>query len=362
MVIKKSLLLFVFLLNLTFVVASIGVSPGIYEVDFKPNLNQVFHFEFFSDIDSNLKIYAQGDLAQYIELSTNELSGSGGVNVLLSLPSQVDIPGVHNILVGAEQTSSDSAGLRIVGNIRGVIKVKVPYPGKYAEIDFSTINANAGEDVMFTVNLKNLGKEVISSNSYIEIYDFGGNKKTTLYLGSNILNPTESVRLSSELKTKDYAAGNYKAIAVVEYEGKTIREEREFRLGELFVGIFNYTNELVRDKINRFDIDVESSWNDPIDNVFANVTILGYDLNFLTPSKGLKGFEKSKLTGYIDTSSIGSDKFQANIIVSYLGKKTEKTVDLTFNKKQNNKTYFFIGIVLALVLAWFVWRRYGSKK
>ena len=83
-------------------------------------------------------MYVEGDLAEYVTLNKDSLVGSGGVSASLALPIRIETPGTHVIYVGARQLPGEGGGIGIVGNIRGVIKVKVPYPGKYATVSFTT--------------------------------------------------------------------------------------------------------------------------------------------------------------------------------------------------------------------------------
>lgn len=50
------------------------------------------------------------------------------------------------------------------------IDVFVPYPGKYAEIDFGVSNINKGELLPYTLKIDNLGKEDINAKVDIKIY------------------------------------------------------------------------------------------------------------------------------------------------------------------------------------------------
>ena len=363
MVIKKGLVFIFCTIFFTFsVFASIGVSPAYHEIEFSPNAKYVLTFNFFTDGDSKLRLYTAGDLTEYAELSKKSLKGSGSVNVLLTLPDEIKVPGTHRLLIGAEQVVEEGTGVAIVGNMRAVIRINVPYPGKYAEVEFEAKNANAGQPVDFHVKINNLGKEYLVVKANIEIYDSTGKKLDTLPGGSFLIESSASKEFTTQLDTKDYKAGNYKAVAVVEYDESSIREEKTFRLGELFVDIANYTSEVERDKINPFIIEAESFWNDPIENVYANVSIIDHDIRFLTPSSNIEPFGKATLRGYLDTSTIEGDTFKAKIILNYKGNSTERTVDVRFKKDINYLVYIIIAVVAITVIGWFIWKRRKKKK
>jgi len=165
----------------------------------------------------------------------------------------------------------------------------------------------------------------------------------------------------AKLDVSGYNPGNYRAVAQVKYEAGEVTAEDTFRLGELRIEILNYTQEFERDELNSFIVDVESLWNDPIRNVYANFSIVGGE-SALTPSIDLDGFTRGQLTGFIDTTGTEGDEFQGKITVFYGEGRTEKTVDLGFKKGGVN--YIWVGgIVLGvLVLAFVVWVIVKLKK
>ncbi|MBI2451577.1 hypothetical protein HYV50_00695 [Candidatus Pacearchaeota archaeon] len=350
--------LYFFLFSIIFILeyveaAPIGVTPAGYDVNFEPGLSQVFSFYFgIDDTSAKYEVYVLGDLSDYVKISRDELNGPGNVNVLLQLPDKIEKPGVHRIRVGINKIGGGQQGaISVVASVVGVIDVRVPYPGKYAEIQFSATNANVGEPVEFKLTISSLGHETILADSRVELYDSRGKKVDTIDMGTNEISSTETREIVKNVDTKNYAAGSYKAVAVVDYGGeKPASAEADFRLGELFVDIVNHTKEFERGKINKMDIQIESHWNDPIENVYGEVFILGYNIpSFLTPSVNLDKFGKAILTGYFDTTTIDKNKFQAKVVLRYKGKTTEKTVDLRF-KREVNKLAVGIMIVSLLIV------------
>jgi len=332
---------------------SIGVTPAFYEINFEPYLQKTFQFNFWIEGGAGLKIYANGDLADYVALSDNYLENSGLVNVVLSLPKEIEVPGMHRIQIGALETpKGDKEGVGIVGNVLGVIKVFVPYPGKYVETEFSAKDAKYGEVVEFALKILNKGTEEVSTNSYVEIYDSKDKLVKKIELGVNVIEKIGTRDLKARFDTIGQKVGSYKAIGIVEYAGKKVKKEQAFRIGELFIDITGYSKEFIRGKINKFDIEIESLWNDDIENVFAEVLVPDYNIKFFTPSASLGGFQKINLTGYLDTTSIPVevDSFRASINVYYVGKTTQKIVRLKIKKEIDYVLYGLIGIIALLGL------------
>ncbi len=347
------------------VYASIGISPAIYEVNFKPNLKQDFSFEILGDANMKFKIVAEGDLAQYTTLSAKRLNQPGKVTASLSLPNNIELPGVHTLYISAQQQSASNQGISLLGIVKGVIKVTVPYPDEYATVSLTATSANAGNPVNFKVKINNLGKNAISARTTIKIYDSHNRTISSLPLGTRSIESLQSAEFESELNTEGYAAGFYRAEAIVEYANKTASDEARFRLGELFINITSYSNNFLRDQLNRMDIGIESFWSDPIEGVYANVSILNYSINFQTPPSIVEGFQAAALTGYFDTTGIKENEFSAKITLFYKGKTTEKTVLLWFKKGPNYLLYgiiVLVALVVLLLLILFITKKIKEKK
>jgi len=349
---KKSLIfLFLILYICANVSASVSVTPARYEIDFIPNSKQVIPFNFATNQDLEFEVYSEGDLAKYVTLDKQTLIGGGAVLALIEFPAEIEIPGVHLLYIGARQRAKTGATVAITYNVRGLIKVKVPYPGEYAEMEFSTSNANANENVKFSLKVYNLGKASLTTNNYIDIYTSDTEKIERIDLGTKELMPSTDVVMTAELGTKDYKAGDYKAVAVVEYSDKSIKSEKAFRLGELYIAVIDTTNNFIKNKINLMGINIESFWNDPIENVYANISILNSDITFLTPSIRLEPWQKSSLSGFFDTTNLNSNSFKAKIILNYNNKTTEKIVDLKIKSEINYSIVILVAVILVLVIA-----------
>ena len=349
----------------------VGVAPAYYSIDFQPGLVKVFSFDFNTNQESELEVYLEGDLKEYAELSTTHLKGGGRVNVLLKLPQNIEKPGLHKLFIGAKQLTKEEKGtIGVSANVRAVIKVYVPYPGKYAELDFSAKSANAGEPIEFRLKIFSRGKESINTLSRIEIYDFEDKKVGELNLGETLVEAGSFKEIVKKWNTEGYSPGKYTAVAVVRYgsdDSQTATAKREFRIGELYIDIVNYTKVLEREKINKFEIVVESFWNGVIDNVFANVTIPEYNIQFITPSSTLEPFEKKTLKGYFDTTPIDKEQFKAKIEVHYKGKVTEKEALLKFKRKIDYKIVvgaiiLALSVLTSIILIIILYRREHEKK
>lgn len=350
--------------------AMVGVTPGDYVIDFVPNFEGEFTFTFLLDEGIEAEVYVEGDLAQYVSLDKQKIVGSKPVTASLKLPEKIETPGAHRIFIGARQSSNSQGGLGIIGDVRGIVKVLVPYPGQYAEVSFEGTNANQGWPIDFLVTVNNLGKENLNVKVAINIEESEGKFIESLNLGEKFIETTQPAVFTSQLNTSNYKPGNYKATAVVSYGEKETEKEIIVRIGELYLGISNYTRAFEQDKINKIEIEVESFWNDPISNIFANVTILDYNLGFLTPSADISPWSKKILTGFFDTSEIKEKNFKANVTIHYQEKTTSEIIELELKDQMlfsRAVTYALIAAILALILIFAITvivllKRQGQKK
>ena len=317
-----------------------GVSPGSYQIDFQPNLEESFEFEFlFDDPNQEFELVMEGELKEYVDVE--KIPGSSKVVVNLKLPQKIEKPGPNRVKVGARAISGDkgseSSKVGISALVSGTIIVHVPYPGKYAEAQFSIENANAGEPVKYKMIIFSKGEENIVATPRIEIFDSENKSVETFNSESKMIETADYVEINSELDVSSYNPGNYKAVATIDYTGqeKPIVIEDTFRLGELSVSILNYTKEAERKKINPFFVEVESNWNDPLQNVFAEIEVVGSNITAKTPSVGLEGFRSTRLNGFLDLTNYESedDEFQVELKVNYQDKMTEEIVNVKFKEK-----------------------------
>jgi hypothetical protein len=355
-------LILIFLTSGVFAVS--GVSPGSYELDFEPLLEQEFVFKFIFDDGIKTQLYVEGALGNYVTLDKEELVGGGDVVVKLSLPSEVETPGSNLIRIGARQASEEKGGVGFVANVRGIIKINVPYPGKYVELDLKVPSANAGELVNISLDAASLGKEDVEISPLIQIFQ-DGDKIETIELGKAKITSSDSKSFSTILDTTNYLPGDYNVTALAEYEkGVFARDDDPFRLGELMVKILDYPIEFREDKIERFEIEVESLWNNQIEDLYAEVGVIGSDVSFITTSVGLRPWRKINLVGFLDTSDIDSEEFQVEIVLHYGGKTTSEVFSAKLILNYDYVPWLFSVVVLIIVgfLAWRIWIFSGHLK
>lgn len=323
------------------VFAALGVDPRSYEVDFEPGLTKNFSFDFVLD-NILTDLYIKGDLADYVSLNKNKISGNENVVVLLNLPLEISTPGINQIDI-------------VAGDVVAAIKIKVPYPEKFVELELSAPNVNAGEDVDINLKIINKGIKTMNINYILEIYKGDEKIETIKKTQNEFLNISKTLNYVVSLDTSNYPAGNYNAVALVNYDENIARTENLFRLGELSIRILNYTKVFRENKIDKFEIDVESLWNSDIKNLYAKVRILDSDVGFDTPIVRLNAWEEKTLEGFFDTKSVSNYNILANITLYYNDKSSSKIVELKILKGFDYVLYIVVLISL-IIVSFLVWR------
>jgi hypothetical protein len=333
-----------------------SVSPGSYSVDFEPGYSGDFSFEFGFSEGAEAELYVSGDLAEYVTLDKETLVGGGVVVATLNLPSELDLSGVNRIRVGALQKGNEDSGMGVVSDVRGIIKVNVPYPGSYIELDLKAPNANAGEIVNLSVEIFNRGEEDVTISSTIQIFKEGSLVENINLGNTNVALMTSTI-IESPFDSSGLSPGNYSAVVSGEYgAGLKVTEENPFRLGEIFVRIVNYSREFREDKLERFNIEVESYYNNLIGDLYAEVKVVGVaDAGFITPVGELRAWRVKTIEGFLDTSDIDSEDFQAEIILHYMDETTSETVDLKLDLTPDY-TFIFVLAGFFVVAGFLMWR------
>ncbi|MFH1710820.1 MAG: hypothetical protein ABH840_00745 [Nanoarchaeota archaeon] len=377
MKIKKGLSILVigvfifFILGCNNVHASLGLSPAIVETDFEPDLSFLVNFRVIgADSSQKLEVYAEGDFSKYVQFDKTNLTGVEGFTAYINLPLTAEKPGKNKLYIRVREVVEKSSGIGTRLEIGALILIKVPYPGKYAEIkSFSISDANEGEPVNFNLEVESLGAEEVYVAPNIKVYANDEMIEDINFDGRTI-NPRTSetfIRNSGE----NYRAGIYNATATVDYR-EIIKQNTSFRIGSLFVNITNWSSTFLAGKISEFKIDIESKWNDDIRNVYAEVNVSKDSTqvdSFKTPSIELKRWEKASLKGFFSSENLEKGVYDADITLFYEGKKTEKSVEISVvNPPVNTRLIILISgvcvvlVLLVVVIIYLLFRRNKNKK
>jgi hypothetical protein len=339
--------------------ASIGITPPKVEIDFKPNASYMVGFSVINvDPNQTFIVSLDGDFSEYAKVDKKFLKGAESFTVYIDLPKDGGIPGKKTIGVHVKENNNDSGGGGI-GTLLEIVPwivIKVPYPGKYGQIkSFFSSDANEGESFYFSLELENLGSEELEPNVNIEVYS--DNKLLDKYnLGSKIIETKSVSVFEKTVNINKYPAGTYNVIAYVRLNdpsGTIIKGKTTLRVGSLFVDVINWTKEAYKDKINPFDIEVESKWNNNIKNIYAEVNVTSENGTFVdffkTSPVSLDRWGKGFLNGFFNAENLIEGNYKANITLFYEDTHSGKVVDIRVVIPEIPKKEFIIPNYLIII-------------
>jgi hypothetical protein len=376
-------------------VHAIGVTPGRSTIDFEPGaevrktitINNNEHKSF------NAYVYAEGELSEYFTFDNEilvfrESDNSRQVTYTLKLPEELVPPGDHwgRIVImelPETETGTSSGDTKILATVAVVhqVRIKVPYPGTFLQLDMTVQEAVPGEDVKFFVKVFNLGTEDVSEvTASIDILGPTNQVIDTI--------ETDSISLKSMQKGElvgvweaDVNPGLYHATAIVRYDGEAGRVDKTFYVGNMIVDILDISvKDFTLGSVAKFDIYTESKWNQEIENVYAHMIIwdeFGNEVaDFKSASLDMQPFEKAHLYAYWDTEGIREGEYTARLSIHYAGRTTEREIRTSVGLNSINIDFAGAGavtheegileqypiiilvvVLIAINLGWFIYFR-----
>ena len=359
---KKEVYYLIFLLCVQSIYA-IGISPTYIKIDFKPNLVYESEFVIFSEGNQQIQLSLEGDFAKYITLDKKTLNGPGKVKVTIRLPQELNEPGDHAVLLSAKEVNNPGGTVGATVGILARIIMRVPFEGKYIlppELKISDTNVN--EATIAQVKIQSFGTENIENIfAQIDIFDFSRNKILSKITETQSLPSLKEITLQTLIDTTNFKPGTYNGEAIIFYEEKQEKTNQvQFKVGLLEVKIKNYTKEIIQDQINSFEIEIESGWNNPIEDIFAEVIIKDNEqTTFRTVNTILLPWEKKVIKGFVDATNKKEGIYPIEINLKYKDQTTTAQGMLIIKKQPfliKKETAFIILIIILIILTntrWF---------
>jgi len=303
---------------------------------FSPNLTKDFFYYyatnagFTQDYEMYVRMLDDSlvDLTPYVTLDhtidRNVPSGAlMPISALLSLPEKIDIPGFHEIRVGARETQNLGGGMmgvKTASEARIIIVVLCPYD--CASISFSAPNGNINESILFTFSIQNLGEHDMTAKGKVEVISPDNFVLDVIRTEEKTIKSTVTDNLIGILNTTNYKPGEYQAHAVLYWSKENVTEfNATFRIGNKYIRVVEYPKEFVKDAINKMQITVESGWNNPLQNMFAEVFVYDQFGNLLTSFKTISAdispWQQQTLLGYFDTTGLDYGSYPIKMHLNY---------------------------------------------
>ncbi len=340
-----------FLCLIFFILGSLNAySLGITarnSVQFEPGLDKDYTICIMNSKDYEFPVVMDvtGPLKDYITLSQDQFvlspSQTKCLTYNLHLPQSLDMYGSILTKIWARQGQVDeNGGLQVLVSIPHKLSVFVPYPDKYVTINLETEDVNENEPIQLLVRAKNYGdKDVKKANARIDVYgaDDYSNYIDSLYTATKPIASMETVNFPATLETTGLKPGYYKADATLFYDGNKTSASELFKIGTLLVRINNYTSVGYSGRINQFDIDIESRWNNKIEGLYGQAAFSGIKGSVTTPTVDIDRWEKTRLTGYLDLSGVAPGDYKGNITLHYGNETNIKSVVLSVLAKGSSQ-------------------------
>ncbi len=361
---KKGVLFGLIFLIFVSSVSAVGISPPKSIVYFEPNgVRSIdFYVVNMGDIDSRVKIFFDGELKDLIVWDEQTVDLNPGqkkdFNFLLNMPGSFDTPGDHRVDLIAQEIpiaeEDDGTFIGAVTSVTSPVFIRVPFDGPYLGARLNVDSSSVGQIVKLKIFLENLGSIPLNDfQGKIDIVNVKGETiKEITFVESLGLNEFKEVELLWD--SSGIESGVYVGKLLIEYNGKTVESESEFRMGDVFVKILDYQKNLITGKINNYIVKVGSEWNDVIEDVYVNLMINvgeeGY--NFKSTSFDLGAWEEREIKMFValddGISKLPAGEYDATIGVFY--EELSNSEDFVLQIKGNNSYLVMLGVGVVVIL------------
>lgn len=361
---KFSLILVAALILLLLVqsVNAMSLAPPSYKLPYEPGTHHKLQFVVYDTPGKFIGVDAIGPFKEYITLSeTSFVMGASGAHYFTAEFTMPELtkPGEYRTEIFVTESAPPGvSGVGATVALASLIKVRVPYPDKYADIKLEIGHIKAGELAHFVVKLFNYGIEMISrAGGNIEVFDSTNTTVATLTLSEAAeIAPNQDVQLVTDWDTTGTKLGEYRAVANVNYDEKSTSDEKTFKIGDILIEILNISvKEVQKDTIAKIPIEIESKWSEPIMNVYGIVHVSRERLGIAdvtTASVNVQPWSRATLEAYWSTTDLDEGIYDALVTVYYSNKTAESNTHIKIVSKEVfafNSEFLFIIVLVVLV-------------
>lgn len=369
--------LFIFLLICAATVTATTIGSDVpYDnrfVIFKPGAETSFAFSVGQARSVEAYIEADELLKPYVTLIDPQ-PGGGDRTVTVKIKFGNTLPpGEHTIHVGARELPPPGVkGIRTTTTVQTSIRVFSLSSEKSIRGSLEISDVNEGENVSFIVYVQSWTyQDITSVYADIDVEDTSNKKVATVRTNEIFLKSEERTSVSGVLDTQNMTPGVYNAKATIFYDGQAIVSRGTFKIGTLKVEVVSHTKELQAETLNKFEMNVQSNWNEPLENLYGEITLAGKTER--TPNINLEKFGDGVLSTYINTREAKTGEQPIKMKLFYAKKSSETTgqvrivqpLEPLIEKPVEVKpsfNYLYIALILLVVVnIILLWRRKKSK-
>ena len=274
--------------------------------------------------DFSVRVYASGDMSQYVGVNTKELVFSNDdaakvVEFTVKLPGTVP-PGesLAYIIVEEALQSSEPDVISSKVLLKHKIVIHGEYPDKYVEVD---LNFQEKPDAIRMVSVvENKGKEDIGTiKTTFRVNDQELNEHVLETVEAS-LKAKESKLLDAEIAKGIFGNGEYTISAVTTYDDFEIEQVKEMKIGKPEIDIAYFDKYFIEHKINPYSMDLENKWNKEIRNVFVDVDVKKDNKKideFRTKSVDIGSETTERINDYFDARDKDKGTYTFDMIVNF---------------------------------------------
>jgi len=353
-------------------VLALGIGPARFEYDFEPGLRGTETIYVFNDDSTEevVDLYVDGDLAEYVTLSTTTLTippkNNRFFTFSFTLPGTAPGEGKLDTRIGAVQTVARGEGNAVAKlAVEAQFWVYAPFEGKKLQTTLQASDVKPGDDVEFILGIENVGSEVVEGDPSITISK-DDEDVATIDLDPLTIQTRQEVELRETYPSTNLEDGTYTAVASVVYDGDTATAEDTFSVGGFIVRINDITHDpITRGTVARFDVEIESLWTQTIDGVYIVADVFSEDNvgSFTSQTTFLSAGEKKTIPMYWDTKDIVSGEYFIRFTLHYGDKTDVKDIDVVVGESLGfNLIIIIILIVILGGLLFLFWERKRKKR
>ena len=326
-------------------VMAVSIAPSRKVVDYTPGEYEG-NVRIINTYKESLRlgISAMGELAEHVTIEETVVNlksdeAEKTIYYTVNIPEGLE-SGTHEIKIVVTQLPEgysegdelledlSESQITALNAVAQQFRINVPYDESHVEGRLFISEGQVGDTITFTIPIINKGsitaeveaEIVIKGPTNEELFKFKTNKAT--------VSASDEGQLVAEWKA-DVPQGNFLAEAIVRYGEKSFILRKNFNVGNLFIEIEGLSVDNFKlGSIAKFDVDIESKWNEEIADVSGELAIFdkqGKDVATIrTLSEDVPAHGESTLEGYWDTKEVEVGSYDINVILSYAGKTTEK--------------------------------------
>ncbi len=369
--INKILLLSLFLVFLLPTTEAIGLlTPDIGRIIYRPGYEAEFPF-YVVNYNYDFEAYASGQLSDYITVGpvTNASPGMKQFSLKVKFPNEITLdPGVYLTNVGVKEVGSPGGMVGALVGVQTRIRVEVLSNEKVLRAEFDAPDANEKEIMTFRIDLESATYQDISLViGRITVYDLNNNSLATFDTNKVSLASGEEKTIEADWNNSILIPGEYRADALIIYDGESMSLEDDFRVGTLMIKILNYTEEFISGEVNEFKMEVENVWNSPVKDIYAEL-IIDNEPVLKTATINLNSWQKGSISQYWNVT-LEPGEYNAKIRLYYAGTYTEKNIKIQVNEpkvrlstEQIYGLIIVVLIILVIILGIVLTRMYSKQK